>query len=181
MTDDVAKLRRHRELGVSILMDSRKATPETATRIVKRIHTWERNLISLVEPFGPGAAAQFKPLTPMLLEEQLTVARCPLLDDGFNLDRIEHAVRVYRVGELFKQIPPMPNKGKGGNRLTIIDDPIVDEVSAYLKSSGTKNKAAAVREVAKRFPHLFHGDGDPSNIVKRIVGKLNLESNGIYH
>ncbi len=178
---DVAKLRHHRELGVRLLIDFIRATPETAAGIVKRERAWMRDLIPLVERFGHGAAARFEPLTPMHLHEQLSVAQCAPLDDTANMARIEHVVRMSRLDELFQKFAPALPKGKGGNRRTINDDPIVDEVRAYLKSSGTKNKAAAVREVAKRFPHLFHGDGDPSNIVKRIVRKLNLESNGIYH
>ena len=174
MTDDIAKLRRHRELGVSILMDSRKATPETATRIVKRIHTWERDLIPLVEPLGDGVAAQFKPLTPMLLEEQLTVVRCPPLDDGFNLDRIEHAVRVYRLGELLKQIPPMPPKGKGGRR-KYDDDAIADKACAFWKSSGTGSKVEAALEAMARFPGLYEGIGKPLSIAKRIAKKMKIK------
>ncbi len=172
MTDDVAKLRYHRELGVRLLDNFIHATPETAAGLVERGNAWERDLIPLVEPFGHGAAARFKPLTPMHLHEQLTVARCAPLDDGFNLDRIEHAVRIFRLGELFNQIPPVLPKEKGGNRRKYDDDPIIEKARAIQESSGTKNKAAAVRKAWDSFPDLVQGDGDPSNIVKRITGKM---------
>ena len=172
MTDDVAKLRRHRELGVNILMDSRKATSETADEIVKRIHTWERDLISLVEPFGPGAAGRFKPLTPMLLEEQLAVAPCTPLDDGFNLHRIEHAVRVYRLGELFKQFPPVLPKGKGGNRPRYNDGPILEIAYGIIESSGTENKTGAVREAIRLHPELVEKGASPESTLKRITRKM---------
>ena len=38
-----AKLRRHRELGVQILMDFRQAMPETAAGIVEGAQAWKRS------------------------------------------------------------------------------------------------------------------------------------------
>ncbi len=170
----IAKLRRHRELGLPIQSDFCVATPETAAGMVKRAQEWKRDLIPLVEPMGHGAAALFKPLTPMKPEEQETVARCAPLDRRSSQVRANHAVRMYRLNELFNKFPPVLPKGKGGNRRKYDDGPIVAKAIAILNSSGTKNKAAAVREAAKRFPRLFHGDGDPSNIVKRIVAKMQF-------
>ena len=173
-SDAIARLRRHRETGTDILFEFIKATPETAAGIVKCAQAWASDLIPLVEPFGHGRAALFKPLTPMKPEEQATVAHCAPLDEATNQVRANHAVRMYRLNELFKKFDPVLPKGKGGNRRKYDDGPIVAEAIAILNSSGTKNKAAAVREAAKRFPRLFHGDGDPSNIVKRIVAKMQF-------
>ena len=167
-----AKLRRHRELGVQILIDSIRATPETADGIVKRIRIWERDLIPLVEPFDHGVTARFKPLTPMHPYEQLTVAHCAPLDDGFNLDRFEHAVRMYRLDELFQKFDPVLPKGKGGNRRGYNDEAIVGKARAIQKSRGTESKAAAAREAMQRHPKLFEGRGDPLNIAKRIAKKM---------
>ena len=174
MTDDVAikKLRRHRELGVQILIDFKKATPETAAEMVERNCKWERYLIQLVEPFGDGAAARFKPLTPMRPHEQFTIAHCAPLDEYSTEARICHAVQLYRLDELIERLPLVLPKSKGGNRHTINDEPIIEKARAIMKSRGTNNKAAAVREAAKRFPRLFHGSGDYDNKIKRIVGKM---------
>ena len=169
---EIAKLRHHRLLGVQILIDFKMATPETAAEMVERVEVWERDLIRLVEPFGDGAAARFKPLTPMHPYEQLSVAGCMPLDEGSNNARREHAVRMYRLDDLFKQFPPELPKGKGGNRRTIDDRPIVDKARAYLKSSGTTNKRAAARYAMAEFPELVQGSGDPKNIAKRIAGKI---------
>ncbi len=170
----IAKLRRHRELGLPIQSDFCEATPETVDEIVKRARAWAPELIPLVEAFGGGVAALFDPLTPMEPKEQATVARCAPLDRRSSQVRANHAVRMYRLNELFTKFDPVLPKGKGGNQRKYDDGPIVAKAIAILNSSGTKNKAAAVREAAKRFPRLFHGDGDPSNIVKRIVAKMQF-------
>ena len=81
MTDDVAKLRHHRELGACLLNDLIQATPETAVGLIERVNAWERDLIPLVELFGVGAAARFKPLITLLPHEQLSVARSAPLDE----------------------------------------------------------------------------------------------------
>ena len=113
MTDDVAKLRYHRELGVCLLIDFIQATPETAAGLIERASAWERDLIPLVEPFGDGAAAPFKPLTPMQLHEQLSVMGCAPLDEDATKARVEHAVRMFRLGEFFKQFAPVLPKRAG--------------------------------------------------------------------
>ena len=172
MTDDVAKLRYHRELGVRLLIDFIQATPETAAGLVDREKAWARDLIPLVEQFGDGVAARFEPLSPMLAHELSMVAHCAPLDDTAQEARYCHAVRMSRLDELFKQFPPVLPKGKGGNRRTIDDGPIIEKATAIMKSSGTMSKTAAVKEAAKKFPNLFHGVGDYDNKIKRIVGKM---------
>ena len=141
--------------------------------MVERERVWARDLIPLVEPFGDGTAALFEPLTPMHPDEQSTVALClPLDDDKFNMARVCHAVRMSRLDRLFRQFEPTMPKGKGGNRRTYNDDAIVAKANAIMESSGTESKAAAVREAAKRFPELFHGDGDDENKIKRITRQM---------
>ena len=167
-----AKLRHHRELGVQILIDFRQATSETAAGLVERGNAWERDLIPLVEPFGDGAAAPFKPLTPMHLHEQLSVAGCAPLDEEATKARVEHAVRMFRLVELFKQFPPVLPKGKGGNRRTYNDGPIREKALAILKSSGTMSKAAAAREAMYRHPELYEGRGTEESIAKRIANQM---------
>ena len=167
----VAKLRRHRELGVSILIDFIEATPETANGIVERERAWMRDLIPLVEPFGDGIAARLEPLTPMHPHEQATVPHCAPLGRWPNLVRVCHAVRMHRLDELFQQFSPVPPKGKGG-RHKYDDDAIADKARAFLKSSGTESKVAAAQEAMSRFPGLFEGDGTPLSIAKRIAGKM---------
>ena len=104
----IAKLRHHRRLGVELLLkDFLNATPETRDEILARWDVWYRDLLSLVEPFGDGVAALFETLTPMLPEEQTTVAHCPALDDYFDMIRASHAVCMYRLAEVFKQIGPV--------------------------------------------------------------------------
>ncbi len=112
----VTKLRRHRELGVRILIEFINATPETAAEIVERERVWARDLIPLVEPFGDGIAALFEPLTPMHPDERSMVSGHLPLDDEFNMARVCHAVRMSRLDRLFRQFEPEMPKGKGGNR-----------------------------------------------------------------
>ena len=83
------------------------ATPDTADEIVERWNPWYLDLLQLVEPLGDGVAARFKPLTPMRPDEQMTVAYCAPLAEKPNLDRVCHAVCMYRLGEVFKQIGPV--------------------------------------------------------------------------
>ena len=106
----IAKLRRHRDLGVSIQSDSIRATAKTAGGIGRRIGKWEVDLIPLVNQFGDVAAAPFKPLNKLHPYEQLTVAGCALLDEppNFNLVRVCHAVRMYRLDGLFQQLSAAP-------------------------------------------------------------------------
>ncbi|MCZ6497085.1 MAG: hypothetical protein O6924_13010 [Alphaproteobacteria bacterium] len=171
-----AKLTRHRALGARILIEFIEATPETtpevAAGIVKRARDWASDLKPLVAPFGGVAASQFKTLTPMRRHELATVEYCAPRDPRFNRDRVKHAVRVFRFDELFQRIPLTLPKGKGGNQRKYNDGPIVEKARAIRESSGTKNKAAAVRKAWDSFPDLVQGDGDPSNIVKRIAGKM---------
>ena len=172
MTDDVAKLRYHRELGVCLLIDFIQATPETAAGLVERASAWERDLIPLVEPFGDGAAAPFKPLTPMQLHEQLSVMRCAPLDEDATKARVEHAVRMHRLGELFRKFPPVLPKGKGGNRRKYNDAAIVEIACAIRKSSETENKMAAAREAMRRHPELVQGDSTVESKAKRIARQM---------
>ena len=169
---DVAKLRRHRELGVRLLIDFIQATPETAAGLVERANAWECDLIPLVEPFGDSAAARFKPLTPMHPHEQLTVAYCAPLDEEATKARIEHAVRIFRLGELFNQLPPVLPKGKGGNRRKYNDAAIVKIACAIRKSSDTENKMAAAREAMHRHPELVQGDSTVESKAKRIARQM---------
>ncbi len=135
-----AKLRRHRELGVQILIDSIRATPETADGIVKRIRIWERDLIPLVEPFGHGVTARFKPLTPMHPHEQLTVAHCAPLDDWPNMVRVYHAVCMYRLDELFRQFGPVLPK---------FDEAKLAKKTGRRPGHGALNDGAAVAEIVR--------------------------------
>ena len=171
MTDDVAKLRHHRELGVRLLIDFIEATPETAAGLVERESAWARDLIPLVEPFGDGVAARFEPLSPMLANELSMVAHCAPLDDTAQEARYCHAVRMSRLDELFKQFPPVLPKGKGGRR-KYDDDTIVDKARAFWKSSGTGSKVEAAREAMARFPGLYEGSGKTLSIAKRIAKKM---------
>ena len=116
MTDDVAKLRHHRKLGIPLLMDFIKATPKTAAGLVERESAWARDLIPLVEPFGDGVAARFEPLSPMRANELSMVAHCAPLDDAAQEARYCHAVRMSRLDELFKQFPPVLPKRPGRKR-----------------------------------------------------------------
>ncbi len=168
----VTKLRRHRELGVRILIEFINATPETAAEIVERERVWARDLIPLVEPFGDGIAARFEPLSPMLPDELSMVAGLLPLDDESNEARRCHAVRMYRLGQLFRQFKPAMPKGKGGNRRTYNDEAIVGKARAILKSSGTESKTAAAREAMRLHPELYEGRGTHSNIARRIAGKM---------
>ena len=172
MTGDAAKLRHHRELGACLLKDLIQATPETAVGLIERVNAWERDLIPLVELFGVGAAARFKPLITLLPHEQLSVARCAPLDEETTKARREHAVRMSRLDELFKQFPPVLPKGKGGNRRTINDGPIVEKACAIRKSSGTENKMSAAREAMKRHPELVQGLGTVESKAKRIARQM---------
>ena len=171
-SDAIARLRRHRELGVRILIDFIQATPETAAGIVERERAWMRELIPLVEPFGDGVAARFEPLTPMHPHEQSTVARCAPLDDWSNLVRVCHAVRMFRLDELFQRFEPVPPKGKGGNRRTYNDEAIVGKARVILESSGAENKMAAAREAMTRFPELVQGYGSEPSKAKRIARQI---------
>ena len=105
-----ARLRAHRKLGTFLLIDFINATPETAAKLVEREAAWARDLIPLAEPFGDGWAARLETLTPMHPHEQLTVAGCALLDEppNFNLVRVCHAVRMYRLDGLFQQLSAAP-------------------------------------------------------------------------
>ena len=172
MTGDAAKLRHHRELGACLLKDLIQATPETAVGLIERVNAWERDLIPLVELFGVGAAARFKPLITLLPHEQLSVARCAPLDEETTKARREHAVRMSRLDELFKQFPPVLPKGKGGNRRQYDYRPIVAKARAIKEAKGIASKAAAVREAMRLFPDLVQGSGTDENKVKRIAGKM---------
>ncbi len=169
---DIAKLRRHRKLGVQILTDFINATPETVDEIVKREHIWAHDLIPLVDPFGDGIAARFEPINVMHPHELSTVARGAPLDESSNMARFCHAARMYRLEEPFKQFPPVLPKGKGGNRRTYNDGPILEKVYAILKSSGTMSKAAAAREAMYLYPKLAKGRGHHENTVRRIVRQM---------
>ena len=116
MTDDVAKLRYHRELGVCLLIDFIQATPTKA--------------------------------------------------------RVEHAVRMHRLGELFRKFPPVLPKGKGGNRRKYNDAAIVEIACAIRKSSDTENKMAAAREAMRRHPELVQGDSTVESKAKRIARQM---------
>ena len=151
----IAQLRRHRELGVGLLLkDFVNATPKTRDEILARWEVWYRGLLSLVEPLGDGVAAQFEPLTPMLPKEQATVAHCPPLDDHFNMIRACHAVCMYRLGKLFQKFPPVmpeaaePATGAGGRpryeRPGLIEA-VEAELSAQTARGEPRNKAAAYR------------------------------------
>ncbi len=169
----VAKLRRHRELGVSLLVEFVNATPKTAAGLVERERVWARDLIPLVEAFGDGTAARFEPLSPMLPDELSMVAGLLPLDDESNEARRCHAVRMYRLGQLFRQFKPAMPKGKGGNRRTYNDEAIVAEARAILKSSGTHNKMEAARKAMARHPHLVEARTTvQDNIAKRIARQM---------
>ena len=168
----VTKLRRHRELGICLLVEFVNATPKTAAGLVERERVWARDLIPLVEPFGDGTAALFEPLSPMLLVELSMVAGLLPLDDEFNEARRCHSVRIYRLDRLFRQFEPKQPKGKGGNRRKYNDLPIIEKARAIMESSDTESKAPAVREAAERFPELFHGTGDYENKIKRITRQM---------
>ena len=170
---DVARLRRHRKLGVRILIEFINATPKTAAGLVERERVWAHDLIPLVEAFGDGTAARFEPLSPMLLVERSMVAGLLPLDDEFNEARRCHSVRMYRLDQLFQQFKPVMPKGKGGNRRTYNDDAIVAKARAIMESNGTSNKMEAARKAMARHPDLveartIHQD----NIAKRIAGKM---------
>ena len=105
-----ANLRRHWEVGVCIQTEFIRATPETAAAIVERSKVWMDDLIPLVEAFGEGVAAPFRPLGSMCLEEQATVAHCPSLGRYSDLIRVCHAVCIYRLGKLFQKFDPVPPK-----------------------------------------------------------------------
>ncbi len=168
----VAKLRRHRELGVSLLVEFVNATPKTAAGLVERERVWARDLIPLVEAFGDGTAARFEPLSPMLPDELSMVAGLLPLDDASNEARRCHSVRMHRLDQLFRQFKPEMPKGKGGNRRTYNDEAIVGKARAILKSNGTESKTAAAREAMRLHPELCEGRGTPSNIARRIAGKM---------
>ena len=146
----IAKLRRHRELGIPILEDFIRATPDTADEIVERWNPWYRDLLQLVEPFGDGVAARFKPLTPMDPDEQMTVAYCAPLAEEPNLARVCHAVCMYRLGEVFNQIAPVLPKDKGGRRP--MDPPwikkaVQDELLKQARQHRKRNKTEAIDKV----------------------------------
>ena len=168
----IAKLKDHRELGVSIQSDSIRATAKTAGGIDRRICKWEIDLIPLVNQFGDVAAAPFKPLNMLHPYEQLTVAGCTPLDDGFTLHRIEHAVRLSRLDKLFEKLPLAPPKGKGGNRSTYNDIHIVAKANAIREAKGIKSKRAAALEAMHRYPKLYEGRGSEDSIAKRIASQM---------
>ena len=105
MTDPIARLRRHREIGVEILFELMHATADTWEKAVERQLAWEEELIPLVEPFGPQAA-RFKPLTPMRLEEQLNAARVHPPNHDHYMALVRQDVSLYRLNELFAGFPP---------------------------------------------------------------------------
>jgi hypothetical protein len=105
---DLAKLRRHRELGTKLLGDFMNATPETATELVEREDAWMHDLIPLVEPHGNAVAARFEPITLMRPEEFEVLMPCVPLDELFNRVRMCHATRLYRLEKLFQQLSTVP-------------------------------------------------------------------------
>ena len=171
MTDDVDRLRRHREIGVEILNELSRATADTWEKAVERQLAWEEELIPLVEPLGPQAA-RFKPLTPMRTEEQLNALRVRPFSHDHRRALVEQDVILFRLNELFAGFPPIQPKGKGGNRRKYNDLPIIEKARAIMESSDTESKAPAVREAAERFPELFHGTGDYENKIKRITRQM---------
>ena len=177
-SDEIAQLRRHRETGTDILFEFIKATPETAPGIVKRARAWALELIPLVEPFGDGPAALFKPLTPMEPKEQATVARCASLDKETNQVRANHAVRMYRLNELFEKFDPVLPKAPGGKRRTprgrkkgdgTIDDTEVLAKMARLIESG---EAKSVLDAATQVVEYARGSGREQSTIDRLRRKF---------
>lgn len=110
MSDDrVDRLRAHRKRGVDILIALQNATPDTVDAAIARELEWGRDLIPIVEAFGPAAAAPFEPLTPIKAQEQRSLMQALASGSIFSEDHFRsfqaQEVRMTRLMALLDRLP----------------------------------------------------------------------------
>ena len=165
----------HREDGVDLLLhDFVPATPDTRASVLARWEKWYTKLLTLTAPLGIGG--QFKPLTPMGPEEQMTVAGCLPLDTHFNIRRVCCAVCLYRLGKAFQRLPLTPPRRESGRRY--IDDhevfqALLDELGEQSQRHEKENITKAANKVidAVDFSQL-PDDDNPAKMLDRLKYRL---------
>lgn len=174
MTDSRQRLAAHARAGrVNLDHLLRARERDDIARLMRRLRRWHRELLPLAQAYDPAMVPYLEILRPKPEELQRIWRWLGDLPSGYQrgLCNAVEASLVRVNDDLMRRADVLP-KGKGGNRRTYDDGPIIDKARAILKSSGTENKTAAVREAMERHPELVQGSGIEENVAKRIARQM---------
>ena len=150
--DPVSKLRRIRARGVKILQEL-----VNGPGAIEAERAWVVGLLTAVEPWGEAEQGRYEPLGTITPDEHLFALQhvaAANSEDKAHLDSLYcHAVRVFRLEELFNRIreaAAAKPKGKGG-RKKIDDALIIAKVYEIMATQKQPNKSKALTLAIEHF------------------------------
>lgn len=195
--DDVARFRKHRELGVAILVRLKGAcTPKPEGKpkglepagstapapsnvpvadTIAESEAWGRELPRMMEPLGDADAAAFEPLSPMRAEEWESVAGLVPLITNHGDALKEHAVRLYRLQEVLVRMRPdkiEPAPARRGRGRPPSEIPSKVKAEGWAKEINARKKGIDKREIAKQIAGRA-GEGTDYLTVEREARRVS--------